>query len=260
MAKLWRRSGNRRAFHLIAVVLLVVALVWTQAGLALWATAMLVAWALWPGTPARSRLAAAGAVFLARRLALSCFCCFTVAGRLAPDKPIDIAAHAVYPYQLFSSVWGFGISTPDWKGDLPLQLGLGCVGAGYGDGHSGRWRLPHTRGTVTWLDASQAFAVHARLQPGCWPDPHPVNNHVGPSALARFAHAGQHPYLSLATFCPCRAVAGNSRRRRAPGGAPAGPAADVGRARGLRRTQQHRLPFAALHPSRSIHSASYCFR
>ena len=61
--KALERSGNSRGvFHLIAVVLLVVALVWTQAGLALWATAMLVAWALWPGAPARSRLAAAGAV------------------------------------------------------------------------------------------------------------------------------------------------------------------------------------------------------
>ena len=63
----------------------------------------------------------------ARRLALACCCCFTVDVATGAGQSIDLAAHAVYPYQLFSSAWSFGISTPDWKGDLPLQLGLAAL-------------------------------------------------------------------------------------------------------------------------------------
>lgn len=40
----------------------------------------------------------------------------------------DVAAHAVYPYQLVSAAWGYGISTPEWRDALPLQLGLVAVG------------------------------------------------------------------------------------------------------------------------------------
>ena len=103
------------------------ALLWTQAGLALWATAVLVAWALWPGAPARSRLAAAGAVLAGAAIGFGLLLLLHGGGATGAGQPIDIAAHAVYPYQLFSSAWGFGISTPDWKGDLPLQLGLAAL-------------------------------------------------------------------------------------------------------------------------------------
>ncbi len=110
-----------------ATVVVVLALFWTQAGLALWATAMLVAWALWPGAPARSRLASAGAVLAGAATGIGLLLLLHGGGATGAGQPIDIAAHAVYPYQLFSAAWGFGISTPDWKGDLPLQLGLAAL-------------------------------------------------------------------------------------------------------------------------------------
>jgi hypothetical protein len=40
----------------------------------------------------------------------------------------DFAEHAIYPYQLLAAGWGFGISTPDWKNELPFQLGLAAIG------------------------------------------------------------------------------------------------------------------------------------
>ena len=93
----------------------------------MWATAVLVAWSLWPGAPGRSRLAAAGAVLAGAAIGIGLLLLLHGGGATGTGQPIDIAAHAVYPYQLFSAAWGFGISTPDWKGDLPLQLGLAAL-------------------------------------------------------------------------------------------------------------------------------------
>lgn len=131
----WRLQGaggngqvaRGRWLCLGAPAVVVLALFWTQAGLALWATAVLMIWALWPGAPARSRLAAAGAVLAGAAIGIGLLLLLHGGWATGAGQSIDLAAHAVYPYQLFSSAWGFGISTPDWKGDLPLQLGLAAL-------------------------------------------------------------------------------------------------------------------------------------
>lgn len=120
-------SDRRRGLPLIVAGLLVAALVWTQAGLALWATAVLVTWALWPGALARTRLAAAGAVVAGAAIGFGLLLLLHGDAATGAGQPIDIGRHAVYPYQLFSPAWSFGISTSDWKGDLPLQLGLAAL-------------------------------------------------------------------------------------------------------------------------------------
>ncbi len=107
--------------------LLVAALFWTQAGLALWATALLLAWALWPGVPLRSRGIAAAAVAMGALLGGSLFWLLH-SGQGAAAPTFDVAAHAVYPYQLLSPAWGFGVSTPGWQDSLPLQLGFAALG------------------------------------------------------------------------------------------------------------------------------------
>jgi asparagine N-glycosylation enzyme membrane subunit Stt3 len=40
----------------------------------------------------------------------------------------DFADHFVYPFQLLSTSWGYGVSVPGWADGLPLQLGLAAVG------------------------------------------------------------------------------------------------------------------------------------
>ena len=104
------------------------ALFWTQAGLALWATALLLVWALWPGGVASSRLAQRWR-WLAGALLGGGLFLLLHGGRATGTGPaLDMAAHAVYPYQLFLAAWGFGVSTPGWQDGLPLQLGFAALG------------------------------------------------------------------------------------------------------------------------------------
>ncbi len=142
--------SSLRHFRLsIVITVLVMTLLFlTQAGLALWATAVLVAWAAWPGAPTRSRIDAAAAVLAGAAIGLGALWLLH-GGIAAGSQPVDMAAHAVYPYQLFSPAWSFGISSPDWKGDLPLQLGLAALalammtvvlGVGFSRTHSGQSR------------------------------------------------------------------------------------------------------------------------
>jgi hypothetical protein len=41
---------------------------------------------------------------------------------------VDFYQHFVYPFQLFSSAWGYGASVAGWQDTMPLQLGLVPVG------------------------------------------------------------------------------------------------------------------------------------
>ena len=120
-------SGVRLPVHAGVVGMLVAALFWTQAGLALWATALLLAWALWPGAPLRSRGIAAAAVTVGALLGGGLFYLLH-SGQGFTGQPVDVAAHVVYPYQLFSPAWGVGVSTPGWQDGLPLQLGFAALG------------------------------------------------------------------------------------------------------------------------------------
>jgi hypothetical protein len=120
-----RASGARAWTGIAGTALAVACLYWAQAGLAFWATALLAMWAVWPGSPGRTRGAALGAVLAGAALGLGVL--WLLQGGITSGQPGDLAAHAVYPYQLFSPAWSFGVSTPDWKGDLPLTLGLAAV-------------------------------------------------------------------------------------------------------------------------------------
>ncbi len=128
---LWAVAGVRshvaRFTYAIAAGALTAALFWTQAGLALWATALLLAWALWPGAMRRSRGIAAAAVLAGALLGGGLFTLLH-GGSGAAGPALDVAAHAVYPYQLLSPAWGFGVSTPGWQDSLPLQLGFAALG------------------------------------------------------------------------------------------------------------------------------------
>ncbi len=135
---LWGVSGVRcqvsgvkfhvsRATYAVVAGVLVAALFWTQAGLALWATALLLAWALWPCATWRGRGIAAVAVLAGALLGGGLFALLHAGQGLAGQAP-DVAAHAVYPYQFLSPAWGFGVSTPGWQDSLPLQLGFAALG------------------------------------------------------------------------------------------------------------------------------------
>ncbi len=44
------------------------------------------------------------------------------------SSPVSFTDHFLYPFQLFSAYWGFGVSQPGWNDGLSFQLGL----AGFG--------------------------------------------------------------------------------------------------------------------------------
>ena len=132
---LWAVTGGRRQVAggrwqvagVVAAGGLTAALFWTQAGLALWATMLLLVWAVWPGAAWRGRGIAAAAVLAGALLGGGLFWLIHQ-GQGYASQPLDVAAHTVYPYQLFSPAWGFGLSTPGWQDGLPLQLGFAALG------------------------------------------------------------------------------------------------------------------------------------
>jgi hypothetical protein len=127
----WQVAGVKfhvsRVTYAVVAGVLVAALFWTQAGLALWATALLAAWALRPGATWRSRRVAAAAVLAGALLGGGLFALLH-SEPVTAAPALDVAAHAVYPYQFFSPAWGFGASTPGWQDGLPLQLGFAALG------------------------------------------------------------------------------------------------------------------------------------
>ncbi len=136
---------------------LTAALFWTQAGLAVWATVLLLVWALWPGAPLRSRGLAAAAVLVGALLGGGLFALLH-SGQSTAAAALDVAAHAVHPYQFFSPAWGFGASTPGWQDGLPLQLGFAALGLAALTVILGFGRGAH----VSLRDGSQSrFTLHA---------------------------------------------------------------------------------------------------
>ena len=94
-------------------------LFWTQPGLALWATLLLLIWML-----AQRRGRAAFAVTLG---ALAGGASYWLLHRDLPSQTLDVASHVVYPFQWFSPAWDFGVSIPGWQDTLPLQLGFAAL-------------------------------------------------------------------------------------------------------------------------------------
>ncbi len=149
-------SSKRQVFHLIAVVLFAVALVWTQSGLALWATALLVAWALWPGAPDRSRLPAAGAVLAGAAIGIGLL---FAASRWRGDWRGPTGRHCGACGLSLSALFA-GLEL--WhqharlEGRSSVAARSGRAGTGDGHGHPGPRCPPRTRGTIARLDPGQA--------------------------------------------------------------------------------------------------------
>lgn len=110
--------------------LVAAALVWaglglTQLGLSLWLLVWLLLWLIvlrrrrmgWPLLAAALGLGGALALTLSRSPAAN------------PAGEVErFTGHLVYPAQLFSAFWGFGVSRPGWDDGLSLSLGLAATG------------------------------------------------------------------------------------------------------------------------------------
>jgi hypothetical protein len=124
---LWalQRVLDGRPWYALALAPGVALLLWTQAGLGLWATAALLAYGLVSNT--RRWLATAGG--LVGGLVLGSAGLWPLAaGRGFGGSPTSFSDHFVYPFQLLSAAWGQGISVSGWQDDLPLQIGLVAAG------------------------------------------------------------------------------------------------------------------------------------
>jgi hypothetical protein len=95
----------------------------SQLGLTLWAFIFLTLLllvvhfrqSLWPIVSAWVGMGAAFALYL-------------FVAEFSVDSAITFADHFLYPFQLFSAAWGFGVSRPGWNDGLSLQVGLAGVG------------------------------------------------------------------------------------------------------------------------------------
>jgi len=124
---LWglRSLQHRRPWAAAAVALSLALLIWTQAGLALWAAVVLLAYGLL--TQQRARLwTVAG---MAAGLLLGAAGLWPLMAERGPGASgVHFADHFVYPFQLLSPAWGQGTSVPGWMDSFPLQVGFVAVG------------------------------------------------------------------------------------------------------------------------------------
>ena len=116
-------DGRRWRALLLAVGMALLA--WTQAGLALWAAVVLLAYGL---AVRRRRWALIVAGVLGGLLVGAIGLWPLAAVRGLGSTPIAFSEHFVYPFQLLSAGWGHGVSVPGWQDDFPLQIGLVTVG------------------------------------------------------------------------------------------------------------------------------------
>ena len=117
-----RLSGPRWWTGALVGLLALGAAFWTQAGLAaVFVVGLLIALAL-PLTSLR-RIAPLGWLAL---LALAVAVIYL--GAHSSQPRVEFGDHFVYPFQLLSASWGFGVSLPGWADGLSFQLGLAAVG------------------------------------------------------------------------------------------------------------------------------------
>jgi hypothetical protein len=67
-------------------------------------------------------------VRLASAIACLLFAFWLFVGPATSEAPLLFASHFLYPFQLLSAVWDFGISVPGWADGMSFQLGLVAVG------------------------------------------------------------------------------------------------------------------------------------
>jgi hypothetical protein len=100
-------------------------LLWTQAGLALWAAALLLIYGL--AMDRRHRAATSG--WLVGGLLVGGTGLWPLAAaRGFGGSSVPFAQHFVYPFQLLSAAWGRGVSVPGWQDKFPMQIGLVAAG------------------------------------------------------------------------------------------------------------------------------------
>ncbi|MFC1976478.1 hypothetical protein ACFLXQ_08765, partial [Chloroflexota bacterium] len=113
-------SPQPLAFIIAAIFWLLLGL--SQFGLTMWAFIFIVSLllivhlrqSLWPS--------------LAALLGTAVALILTVSLAAPPTSSVSFVDHFLYPFQLFSARWGFGVSQPGWDDGLSLQLGLASVG------------------------------------------------------------------------------------------------------------------------------------
>jgi len=54
--------------------------------------------------------------------------CYLFVADFSAPATVVFADHFLYPFQLFSAAWGFGISQPGWNDGLSMQVGLAGIG------------------------------------------------------------------------------------------------------------------------------------
>lgn len=137
----------------LTVMLLMAALAWTQAGLALLGWLALSPLALITQASGRARrvtwlsLALGGALGLLSRFAWQ---------GASAAAPAAFADHAVYLFQLLTAPAGFGLSQPGWQDQLNYSLGLAAMGLAI----LAWW--PGGRGGIT------EAAIHLRTWRSAW--------------------------------------------------------------------------------------------
>jgi len=111
-------SARFRFLYLIRLVGMGLLLGLSQAGLALWAMGLAT---IWGGFTPRGRQA-----IMASWVGLG----LAIAGQFSPTIAANspITDHLLYPAQLFSAQWGFGLSRLGWQDGLSLQMGFAACG------------------------------------------------------------------------------------------------------------------------------------
>ena len=133
----------------LTVIVLMAALAWTQAGLALLGWLALSPLALMAPASGRARrvtwlsLALGGALGLLSRFAWQ---------GASAAVPVAFADHAVYLFQLFSAAAGFGLSQPGWQDQLDYSLGLAAMGLAL----------------LAWWPAERGAITGAAVHMGTW--------------------------------------------------------------------------------------------
>jgi len=124
---LWglRSSQHRRPWAAAPLALSLALMIWTQAGLALWAAVILLVYGL--VTQPRSRLRTIAGVAVGVLLGAAGLWP-QMADRGLGASGVLFDEHFVYPFQLLSPAWGQGTSIPGWQDNFPLQVGFVAVG------------------------------------------------------------------------------------------------------------------------------------
>ena len=113
-------SGRRRWVTALVGLVVLGAAFWSQAGLTTCFFLGICVALFW-----QRRTLRWGWVALVAMVAVAVY-----VGFRSPQPHVNLADHFLYPFQLLSPAWGFGVSVPGWADGLSFQLGLAAVGLG----------------------------------------------------------------------------------------------------------------------------------